>query len=58
MKSNEYKCEECGEIFEKGWTDAEAAVEFAETFPGFDLADSATVCDDCYKRIFGIATGG
>ncbi len=36
-----FTCESCGETQEKGWSDAEAAAEAAELFPGIDVSDPA-----------------
>ncbi len=51
MKENEYKCEICKNIYEKGVSDAEAEKELKENF---DLPKEACgiVCDDCYNKHF------
>ena len=52
MKDNEYKCANCGEINEKGWTDREAEKEAELAFgkPVKEWNDiPVLVCDDCYK---------
>ena len=48
-----YRCAVCDGIFEKGWSDEEAATEFAVTveFAGVALEDCDLVCDDCYKKM-------
>ena len=49
-----FTCESCGETMGKGWSDAEAAAEAEELFPGIDVADleeAAVVCDGCYQMI-------
>lgn len=51
MKKNEYKCTNCGEVYETGWTDEEAIAEYVENFKTEDLSDAEVVCDDCYKKI-------
>ena len=54
MKKNEYKCGNCGEINEKGWSDEESLKEAEENFgkPVKDWKDKAVViCDDCYKKM-------
>ena len=53
LLDNEYRCAECGVVFEKGWTDDEAAEEAAHLFPGVIEKDMAMVCDDCFKKITG-----
>lgn len=48
-----YKCDSCGEVFEKGWSDEEAEKEADDLFPGLKVEDRAVVCDDCFKRMTG-----
>lgn len=53
MKKNEYRCEMCGGIFEKGWTDEEALEEYKNIF-GEEATianDNYVVCDDCYHLV-------
>lgn len=59
MKDNEYQCANCGNIYEKGWTDEEAAKEMNSNFPSMKNSNAAVavICDDCYKKIF-IASDG
>ena len=47
----QYTCAVCKETFETGWTNEEAEVELAETFPGYTPAECSVVCDDCYKKM-------
>ena len=52
--SETFACESCGGTFPKGWSDAEAAAEAQELFPGIavtDAAESGVVCDGCYQHI-------
>ena len=51
MKSNEYRCEACKGVFEKGWSDEEALDEYRQDFPNLTLADSGIICDDCYQGL-------
>ena len=49
-----FTCENCGDTHEKGWSDAEAAAEAQELFPGINVSDPAetgVVCDGCYRHI-------
>lgn len=51
---SKYRCELCGEEYEKGWTDEEAAAESAEKWGVPDPAndpDMAVICDDCWKAM-------
>lgn len=52
LKEGEYECQACGGVFEKDWTDAEAADELGDTFPGFAPSDCGLVCDDCWSKHF------
>ena len=58
MSSETFTCESCGDTLPKGWSDAEAAAEAEELFPGInvtDPAESGVVCDDCYQHIMARA---
>jgi hypothetical protein len=47
----QYKCAACGGVFDKGWSDEEAAAELAEKFAGHQQEDCDVVCDDCFKKM-------
>ncbi len=49
VKSNQYKCDLCGGIFEKAWSDEDALAE--KVANGFADMDCAMVCDDCYNLV-------
>jgi hypothetical protein len=49
----EFRCAACGGVFDKGWSDDEAAAELGRAFPGFTTDDCDLVCDDCYDRMIG-----
>lgn len=51
MKSNEYKCALCKEVFNKGWSDEEAQAEALEVFGEIPQDQQEVVCDDCYKMM-------
>lgn len=51
LEPNEYRCAECGEVFVKGWSDAEATAERETLFPCVAEDDCALVCDDCFKAM-------
>lgn len=51
MGPNEYQCAACGEVYEKGWTDEDAASEREEN--GWSSLECEVVCDDCYKMMMG-----
>ena len=46
-----YKCERCGGVFEKGWSDEEAIAEMGEVFPGATQEQCGLVCDPCYQKM-------
>lgn len=48
MKENEYKCDQCGNIYEFGWSEEEAEKEMKENWGDISKEDMAIVCDDCY----------
>ena len=50
MTSDEYRCAICEGVFAKGWSEEEAAAEFAAEFPGVDLSGTVLVCDDCNQQ--------
>ena len=49
MKANEYQCEHCGGVFEKGWSDEECREESETLWTKKDLEHSALICDDCFN---------
>ena len=54
MKDNEYQCDMCKGIFEKGWSDEEAKQEAEEIFgknPNEWNDEQKVVCDDCFNKI-------
>lgn len=48
LKDNEFRCEDCGNVYEKGWSDEEAS---KESQIAFGITTGAVVCDDCYNKI-------
>lgn len=52
-----FTCGNCGGTFVKGWSDEEAAEEYAVNMPGEtkDPAEQAYLCDDCYPRLLAWA---
>jgi hypothetical protein len=54
--SDTFTCENCGETYDKQWSDEEAAAEAEGLFPGLDITDpeeAGMVCDSCFKAIMG-----
>ena len=54
--TDKYQCAECDGVFDKGWSDEEAAAERDEVFPDLEPEDSAVVCEDCYRKMRGLPT--
>lgn len=50
LKPNEFRCCECGGIFEKGWTEEEAIEEQRIVFNEEPKDDDVVMCDDCYQK--------
>ena len=51
VMSNEYQCAWCKNVFVKGQTDEEAAIELKQTFPGYSVGECSVVCDICWERM-------
>ena len=53
---NTFRCAQCGGVFEKAWTDAEAAVECATLWDKeLDAGEPfAQVCDDCFQQFMQV----
>jgi len=54
LKSYEFRCEHCGCVFEKEWTEESALAEYRKMFaklPDALKEDKAVLCDDCYKKL-------
>lgn len=57
LQKNEYLCESCGNIYEKGWSDQEAMAEKNTIFPDAPMSECGIVCEPCFQKIssyFGI----
>lgn len=53
LKSDQYICVECLEVFEKVWSDEEA-LEVAKKMhnnPDFTLDNTERVCEDCFNNV-------
>ncbi len=52
--TRQWKCSECGEVFDSDTTDEEAQKEYEANFPkdvyGDTPGDIRIVCDECYQR--------
>jgi len=51
LKKDEYRCEVCGGVFQKGRSDEEAIAEKEKLFSDVPLEDCGIVCDDCFKAM-------
>lgn len=51
LKANEYQCDNCKGVFEKGWSDEEADAEaIANGFGPLDEDDNVLICDECFNK--------
>ena len=53
MLPNEYRCANCGGVFEKTWSDEDAIAEMKDNFGDLPESERAVVCDDCFHAIMG-----
>lgn len=53
ISPTEYTCAHCGETYEKGWTDEEAAAEKTQNWGEISMDHCAVICDDCYQKFMG-----
>jgi hypothetical protein len=44
---DEYRCEGCGGVFKKGWSDEEALAELKEVWGDIPVSECGVICDDC-----------
>lgn len=52
MEDNEYRCEKCGNIYEKWWSDDEADNEALKLHgKTHNSAEMAIICDDCFNEM-------
>lgn len=52
----EFRCERCGGVFPKAWTDEEAAAEAKAVWGAVPAPEeAATICDDCYREFLAWA---
>ena len=52
MKDNEYQCDACKNVYEKGWSDEEAIAENELLHRDKSISSGvpqAVVCDDCFN---------
>lgn len=60
MGPDEFECQVCHGIFEKGWTDEESAAEGEANFGDIPEDEKALICDPCweaFKRWYKATTG-
>ena len=50
---NQYRCAQCGNIYDKGWDDVEAQAEAKKLFGIVNVSDPnvAVICDDCFNEV-------
>jgi len=53
MKPDEFRCKQCGGIFEEEWTEEQALAEYRKIFgrlPNALKEDKEALCDGCYRK--------
>lgn len=55
-----YTCAACNGVFDfdDDWTDEDAIAEKENNFGAMPMDGMSIVCDDCYRRIFGLPALG
>ncbi len=54
LKPGEFRCEQCGGVFEEEWTEELALAEYRKIFgklPDAIKDDKASLCDCCYRKL-------
>ena len=54
LKPGEFRCKQCGGVFEEEWTEEIALDEYRKIFgklPDELKRDKAQLCDACYKKL-------
>ena len=55
LAPNEYRCAQCHEVFEKGWSEEEAQAEkTANGWGDIPMKECSVICDDCYQKDIAI----
>lgn len=52
LKENEFQCDLCKKVYDKGWSDEVAAEEAKKVYGSdiFEIDDTVAICDPCYKE--------
>lgn len=50
LEENQYRCNHCGEVFNKGWSEEEAMAEHKENWGDYPIELCRVICDDCYNE--------
>ena len=51
MNDNEYKCANCGGVFEKGRSDEEALAASRDMWGALPMEELSVICDDCFNAL-------
>jgi len=54
LKPGEFRCKQCGGVFEEKWTEEKALDEYRKIFgklPPAIKKDKEALCDDCYRKL-------
>lgn len=55
LRPQDFRCDLCGGIFEKGMSEEEALAELNRNWPGMKAEECGMVCDDCHNIINPVA---
>ena len=50
IDTNEYQCEICLNVYEKGWTDEESENEMKDIWGNIPQEERRVICDDCFNQ--------
>ncbi len=59
---SEYTCDQCGGAFQDSWSEADAIMEYQQTWTeeerAADDAPPARLCDPCYREVMKLVADG
>ena len=53
LRACEFRCDTCGEIFHKKWSDEDALTELKHLF-NVPVSECVLICEDCFHDILGV----
>lgn len=60
IRADQFRCDVCHGVFQKGWSDSEAEADCTRLFGPIALSERGTACEDCWKEMaafYGWDTG-